>query len=247
MLKLLKWLLQAGAVPVIIVLVWFFNIRPFSFLLTEIDAILAVDLAVKVAEKNIPITIYGAIDVAILTFLYNLCTIVISSIFRKPALVSVEISDRKSQQNFATLPFDEDNPGAQSPTYINLNGHIEIKNAKWIFDSFLKGVRVTVQWHPEWLSIEPQIDPSQLITINQKPGEIHFNFFDMLSESDWSTSIDGKLLVMANSNFKRNGTIGIKVEINSKYKLVRMCFNWILYILINTEVKPCKIELEKGS
>ncbi|QFT87386.1 hypothetical protein FIU87_01865 [Bacillus sp. THAF10] len=247
MLNFFKWLIQAGTVPLIIVLVWFMDIRPFTFLFNFIDQILATDLAAKISNKNIPVTIYGAIDVGLLTFFYNLLIKLMSQILKKPALISLEIIDRKSQKNFTTLPFNEETPGMQLPTKIKLKGQIEIRYALWVFSSLLKGVRVTIQWHPKWLSIEPQIGDSDLFSVVQKPGEIYFNFLELLSESDLSTSIDGKLSIMANSNFKRNGLIKIKVEINSKNSIIRFCFSWLISILISTDIKPCEIELEKGS
>ncbi|MCM3620332.1 hypothetical protein M3936_22510 [Sutcliffiella horikoshii] len=247
MLKLFKWLIQAGTVPLIIVLVWFMDIRPFTFLFNFVDQILATDLVAKVSNKNIPVTIYGAIDVALLTFFYNLFIKLISKLLKKPALISLKIIDRKSQKSFTTLPFNEETPGTQLPSKIKLQGQIEIRYARWVFYSLLKGVRVTIQWHPKWLSIEPQIGNSDLLTVFQKPGEIHFNFLELLSESDPSTSIDGKLSIMANSNFKRNGLIRIKVEVNSKNSIIRFCFSWLISILIRTDIKPCEIELEKGS
>lgn len=245
-INFLKWIFQAISVPLILVLVWFYDLRPFSKVFIKLDEFLTADLAAKVAEKDIPLTIYGAIDVALLTFFYNLLMIITSKFFKKPAKITIEISDRKSSQQFIAIPFDEENVGMQSPTHINLKGEIEIIYGRWLFDYIIRGVRVSVIWDPQWLSVEPQIRGVSDV-LQLRPGGIDFNFMDMLSESDPSTSIDGKLSVMANSNFKRNGSIGIKLGINSRYKLIRGCFNWTVSLLIKSELKPCKIMLQKGS
>ncbi|WP_078382322.1 hypothetical protein [Sutcliffiella halmapala] len=238
------WIIKAISVPAILVLVWFFDFRPFSSVFAKLDEILTVDLAAKVADKNIPPAIYGAIDVALLTFLYNLLMIICSKFFKKPAQIKIEVSDRMSSQQFIAIPFNEEMAGMQSPTHINLKGEIEIIYGKWFFEFI--GVRVSVIWDPNWLSIEPQIKGgSELLKL--RPGGIDFNFLDMLPESDPSTSIDGKLSVMANSNFKRNGSIGLKLGVNSRYKLIRGCFNWIIPLLVKSELKHCRIMLQKGS
>ncbi|MCF6409015.1 hypothetical protein [Pseudalkalibacillus salsuginis] len=246
--KFIKWLLQAGSIPLVLILVWFLEIRPFTYLYTKADNLLAFDLASFMAKKNIPITIYGAIDVALLTFLYNFAVIILSKLFKKPVEIKISISDYKSNQNITSIPFDEEQIGMQSPTHIKLNGKIKITYVKWLFDLILKGIRVSIIWHPKWLSIEPQINGSpQMIELYKRPGEISLNFLDMLSESDWSTTMDGKLSIMANSNFKRDGYISIKVGINSKSKFIRICFDWVMNIFVKTDLKSCKIILEEGS
>jgi hypothetical protein len=242
----LKWVLQAISVPAFLFLVWFYDLRPFSIAFTKLDEIMTADLVAKVADKNIPPATYGAIDVALLTFIYNLLMKLLSKFFRKPAKLNIEITDRKSSQQFIAIPFDEENIGSQSPTQINLKGEIEIIYGKWILTNILRGIRVSIIWDPRWLSIEPQIrSASDLLKL--RPGGIDFNFLDMLSESDLTTSIDGKLSVMANDNFKRKGSIGIKIVFNSGNKFFQGCFNWIITLLVNSELKPCKIELQKGS
>lgn len=135
----------------------------------------------------------------------------------------------------------------QSPTHISLKGEIEIKYGKWIFDYILKGIRVNILWHSKWLSVEPQLNgASDIIELYSQPGRLYFNLMDMLSESEPSTEIDCRLSIMANSNFKRDGHIIVKVELNSNQKLVRLCFNWIIFMLIKLDIKPCTISLEKG-
>lgn len=246
MFKIFKWILQALSVPLILVFVWFFDFRPFSAAFMKVDELLTADLAKKVADKNVTPAIYGAIDVAFLTFFYNLFMIVISEFFQKPAKVTIEISDRKSSQPFIAIPFNEESPGTQSPTHLDLKGEIQILYGRWILDHLIRGVRVSIIWDSKWLSIEPQIRGVSDI-LRHKPGEINFNILDMLSESDFDTSIDGKISVMANSNFKRKGAVGIKLGVNSSSKLVQWCFNWTVSLLVRAELKPCSIMLQKGS
>ncbi|MGF2614203.1 hypothetical protein FZC84_16805 [Rossellomorea vietnamensis] len=245
--QFLKWVIQAASIPIILVLVWFFDIRPFTSIFNYLDDVLKSDLSLKIKNKGIPPTILGAIDVALLTFIYNFLNIVISKVFSKPARVSIELRDRKSNKNFIALPFEEEKIGMQSPSHINLVGEIEIKYGKWVFDYILKGIRVNILWHSKWLSVEPQLfGASDIVKLYSRPGKLHFNLMDMLSESEPRTEIDGRLSIMANSNFKRDGHITIKVELNSSQKLVRLCFNWIILMLIKIEIKPCIISLEKG-
>ncbi|PKF88429.1 hypothetical protein CW306_13780 [Bacillus sp. BA3] len=245
--QFIKWLAQAASIPLILVLVWFFNVRPFSFLFNYVDSILTVDLSTKYKQKGVPDAIFGAIDVAFLTFIYNFSLIILSKIFSKPAKVSIEIHDRKSNKNFVTIPFDEERIESQDPTSIKLKGEIEINYAKWLFDYILKGIRISIQWHPKWLSVVPQIKGASEIITNSHPGVMHFNFMDLLSESDSTSTIDGKLSILANSNFKRDGNINVKIEVNSKYKIIRVCFNWVIRLLVKSDLKPCNISLEKGS
>lgn len=245
-IKFIIWIIQAASVPLILVLVWLFDIRPFSILFKQLDALLATDLAGKLKAKSIPPAIYGAIDVALLTFIYNVVIKVFSNFFKRPVSVSVEIKDRKSNKNFCVIPFKEEHIEVQTPNQLTVKGEIEIKYAKWLFDYLIKGIRIRIIWHPIWLSIEPQINRNkQFIVLNELPGEIYFNFMDMLSDSDRSTTIEGKLLILANSAFKQNGYVNIKVEINSDYKILRVGFNWIIRILVKADLKPCSISLEK--
>lgn len=240
------WLLQAASIPIILVFVWIFDVRPFSELFIYLDNLLAADLESKIRDKDIPISIYGAIDVALLTFIYNAICKIASKVFRKPVIVSLEIEDKRSNKNFSAIPFDEKLIGMQAPTHLTIKGEIEFKYAKWIFDFILRGIRISIKWHPAWLSVEPQIMGVSKI-IKSQPGLLHFNFMDLLSDDEPKTSIEGKLSILANYNFKRDGYIDLKVEINSKYKIVRVSFNWILSLLVKMDLKPCSISLEKGS
>ena len=243
-MNVIKWVLQAISVPSILILVWIFDFRPFSFIFTKLDEILVVNLAANIAQKDIPPAIFGAIDVALLTFFYNLFIIILSNFFIKPAKVVLEINDYKSNANFVSIPFDENQIGSQAPKHIILKGEIEVIYGKWILDYFIRGLRITLNWHPEWISIEPQIKG---IEFYQKSGELNFNFLDMLSDSDTSTSINGKLSIMVNSNFKRSGKVSIKVGSNSKCGIIRFCVSLFIPLLVNCNLKSCEIMLQKGS
>jgi hypothetical protein len=238
--------IHASSVPVILVLVWFFDVRPFTSFFGFLDNLLSTDLAAKVNDKGIPPAIYGAIDVALLTFIYNFIKIILSKIAMKPVKISFDIKDRKTNQNLTAIPFDKENVGTQSPTQVKINGEIEIRYAKWFVNYILRGIRISIQWHPKWLSVVPQLDEA-MINLDKLPGEINFNLMDALSEEENSTTIEGRISILANSDFKRDGFVSIIVGINSKNKIIRLCFHWLIMFLVKTDLKPLKVILEKGS
>jgi hypothetical protein len=244
-MKVLSFLFKNGITPSILIAVWVFNLRPFTLIIEKLNTVLKKPL---LEEGELSLAAYGAIDIAILTFLLNILIALVSKYFKKPITVIANIYDSTNDQNSKTIKFYEEAEKA-SPSYLKIKIEVNISHAfYWICNNIFRGVRITVHWHSRWLSVTPQFrDPRKMITIIEEPGNLSFNILEAMSDSDKSAKIDGKLLVLLNSGAKRDGLIDVKVEVNSKNSVVRAIFNGLFNSwFIKSTVNPCKIFLERG-
>ncbi|PFR11762.1 hypothetical protein COK30_17585 [Bacillus cereus] len=239
----IKWFIKRALPPLILILVWIFNVRPFSNMIPILDSLFNTELASKIKENQISPATLAAIDVALLTFVLNALIDVVKKIFKPLLKIKVNILD-KDLGSFTTLTVNKDDYEQTFPTNIKVKIHAELESGLFIFKHIFRGVRLTFFWHPEWLTVDHNFKHhTQILNFKKEPGNIHCNIIPLFSESDNDFEIEGEFQIMLNKPIKKFGSISTKVQINSNKKFLRFMFNWLINILITTELKSCKIHL----
>lgn len=225
------------------ILVWFFNIRPFSNIIPILDSIFNAGLALKIKENQLTPAALAAIDIALLTFLLNALIDLVKKIFKRPLKVTVKIKD-KHFDNFTTLTFQKEAGEKTFSTNVSVKIEAKLEYGLFIFKNIFRGVRLTFFWHPDFLSIEHGFtDHTKIMNIEIEPGNIHCNLLPLFSESDKDFDFENKLYVMVNNHIKKSGQISAKVQINSNNAFWRFMFNWAINMLVKTEITPFKIHI----
>ncbi|MGW9102610.1 hypothetical protein ACWGPK_25185, partial [Priestia megaterium] len=99
-IKLLVYLIKKFLPPIILVLVWVYNLRPITLL----DKLLPIDLIKKTnSNPDIPPTIIGAIDVALLTVIFSLLSDLFSKFFSKPIELTIKLKPNNSSSDTANI------------------------------------------------------------------------------------------------------------------------------------------------
>jgi hypothetical protein len=241
--RLLVYILKKAIAPVALVLVWIYNVRPLIFL----DKIFQTELMKKIKDNpDVPNTILGAIDVAILSFLLGVLSDVINKFFSKPIELTIKFKPSSSNSDSVTIKYDPDKLENAEATKISLKISGRIYKFYKLIKFIFRGIRVKIYWHAKWLSVTWR-EADTLLAPTSKPGAICFDILTLFSESDDVIEFLTTLYVTVNSSIKDQGNITAKVEINSDNKILCICFNGILNSLINLKIEPCKIFLTKGS
>ncbi|MFE4243179.1 hypothetical protein [Peribacillus butanolivorans] len=240
-LRFLLYILKKALVPIALVLVWFYDIRPLTF----VDEILSMDLMLKINKMNLPPAIIGAIDVAILTFFITLISDAVNKFFTKPIELTIKLGPSNSNADSVTIKYDPDKEEADQIS-VKLSGQIYkfYKTIKFIF----RGIKVKIYWHPRFLSVTLKDYVSdEMLIVKDMPGAIYFDILNLFSDSDDILDQPIKLYIRANSDKKREGKITAKIEVNSENKFICLCFNGILNSLIKLKIESCKIHIAKES
>ncbi|WP_416420540.1 hypothetical protein ACLZHR_09510 [Priestia aryabhattai] len=243
-IQLIIYLLKKLITPIILVLVWFYNIRPITIL----DKILPIDLMKKIKDNpDIPPTIIGAIDVAFLTVIFAVLSDLFNKLFSKPIDITVKIKPKNSSADSVTIKSNEDKIEDAQLTVISFKFDGEIhkfyKTIKFIF----RGIKVKIFWHPEFITVRSDLEDITWLNPSKGAGTLSFDALKLFSESDSIVSYPVELRVGPNNPYKDHGKIAAKIEVSSEKKWVCACFSGILNSLINLKIEPCNIHIEKGS
>lgn len=246
LLEFLKWLLSTAVTPIALIIVWVYDIRPFQIGIEFLGGIIGKDSPLKAEIDAIPQAAVGAIDVAVTVFIFNAIGYFIKKL-SKPISFKVEILDAYTEQPSASLDFDEDNIGQDSPYPLKLKMGVKVSPFFWwTFKHVLRGIRINVIWHPSWLSVTTDFrDKSGILRPKIRPGSYEFNLLDVMSESDIETKLEGKLSVLVNSGIKKQGNVDCKLGINNDYAFIRWLFQWVVLLVVKEETTPCKLILKK--
>jgi len=243
-LRFLIYIAKKALIPIALVLVWLYDIRP----LTYVDKILSIDLTNQINEMKLPPAIIGAIDVAILTFIFTLISDVVNKFFSKPIDLTIKLKPTNSNADSLTVKYDQNKleNAEGEPISLKLSGQVH-KFYK-IIGFIFRGIKVKIYWHPKWISVTMNdYQSNELLNPKTKPGEIYFDILNLFSDSDDILDLPFKLYVTANNNIKREGKVAAKIEVNSENKFICFCFNGILNSIINLKIESCKIYIAKES
>lgn len=240
----IKWVLKQALTPLILILVWFFNIRPFSnMMIPLLDALFDTGLALKIQENKLTPAALAAIDIALLTFFSNALLDLLKRIFKSPLKITVKITD-KQLGDFTTLTFKKDNPEQTFPTNVSVKIDAKLEYGLFLFKYIFRGVRLTFFWHPELLTVDHQFKHHvNILNFEKEPGNIHCNILPLFSESDKEFDIEGEFQLLVNRPINKSGLIKTKVQVNSQHKILRFMLNWSINMLVKKEFTPCKIHL----
>lgn len=238
----IKWLLSTAATPIALMVVWYFNFRPIQ-LMTNI---VGNNSEIQTKIDSLPPATVGAINVALTVLLFNIVGHFLKKL-EKPVSVKVEITDAHTDLSSAGLDFDEENVGQGRPYPLKIKLTVKVNPLFWwILENILRGVRINIIWHADWLSVSPDLrDPSNLLRLKLKPGCCEFNILRLMSESDYETKLEGKLMVLVNTGVKRQGSIDCKLRINNENSFVRWLFHWALLLTVKEEIASCNLILKK--
>lgn len=239
-----KSILKNSITPLILILVWVWDVRPFYSFTLYINQYLVTPL---VSEEKLTSTGFVAIDIALITFMINSAVSIIFSIFTKPILININIEDSANGKNYTSI--DGSHIGESLPTLLKITMSAEIKSYIYPLFVFLKGINLFIRWDSAWLSITPQFnDPQHKIKVTRKPGKISFNIMDVLTKDDLSTKVDGKLSVMLNNGMKKEGNVSTRIESGINNIIMNKIISLgILTFLVNIKTKKCEIVVsERG-
>ncbi|MGW9164931.1 hypothetical protein ACWGPZ_26775 [Priestia megaterium] len=213
------------------------------------DKLLPIDLIKKTnSNPDIPPTIIGAIDVALLTVIFSLLSDLFSKFFSKPIELTIKLKPNNSSSDTANikLPIEDIDKIESTEISLKITGKIEkfYKTIRFIF----RGIKIKILWHAQWLSIDHNL-AYEGVTPKQKAGELCFDILETCSEGDDIIDFPTVLYCLPNNPKSRKvqGKITAKVEVNYDNKFICFCLSGILNSLINLKVETCKIFIEKGS
>ena len=237
-MNILKYIIGKLITPAVLVLVWFFNFKPFSLIVYWFDSI----LKEPITKDEIPLSAYGAIDIAVLAFLINILLDGFK-VMKKPIKIAAKIVNSGIEKNLIMIP--ETGIGEMNPIYANVEISCEVNKKFYPVLNYLSHLRIRIIWHGKWLSVTPDFfSATGFLDIKQKPGEISFDLMNYLSESDPRALFHGKLGIQLNEPKKRNGNICTKVKLDFGNVFVNILLSWVTTkMLINTEISDCEITI----
>ena len=119
--EFLKWLLSVAATPSALIIVWFYNFRPFQFLSKFVGN--GSELQHKI--DSLPPATVGAVDVALTVLIFNIIAYFFKKI-EKPVSIKTEIIDAYTELPNVGLDFDVEKVGQGNPYPLKLKVAVKI-------------------------------------------------------------------------------------------------------------------------
>lgn len=231
---MIKWIF-VNFIPIIILYsVWFMHIRPFSLLMNMLDVN---------PTKELPLSAFVAIDIAVLTLVSKGITDSLKFFFKKPVKIKIRIYDMENDEKHY-IKYKPENIGNLDPTEVRFKVVLETNKFYFlILKKIFKGIKIQFNWNPRWLSIKSAQSYSGYLNLKQSPGEIAFDLLEPLStyDEDDPPSLEGKLNIALNNDFKKKGNINSKFNVNSDKKICEFLFKSFLNMLIDCNVNKVQV------
>lgn len=224
--------------------VWIFKFDPYSY----INNIFHFDIEATNQE-----TVKGAINLAILIFVYDICGKLISLTgtklleivgLKNKVEVSIKISDPTDPDDCEKIKYTF----GSTLKKVELHAKIDYKR------NFLKKVVtwgrehfIEIHWNEQWLTLEIDEDKAKDLNGIKENGVWKFGISNMLTIEQLDTIFRMPIYFTVNRNDTiRKGYINAKLTTNHKRKINRSLCSITTALIMDKEIKSLEIILTKG-
>ncbi|GIO03043.1 hypothetical protein J5TS2_37110 [Brevibacillus halotolerans] len=235
MKDIIKYVLSVIASPVCLLLVWCFNIRPFSYFKETFNGAFT---------SNIPDTAMVAIDLSIVLVVYNVIGKLIEKLER-PVKVKISIINPADSlgEDTTKYTFGEHTKKLKITGEISYNSTFfkNLTTCKGAFPHVLE-----VHWNDRWLTVRFDERKTEKLKASTKEGKWTCSFDELLGEKTNKTTFEIPIFFNVDSDIIRSGEIECQVTYGSKSFLLNTILSWIKCLFMKIELKLHKIVLNRG-